>query len=79
MQKARQLGYEVPGNLKLIAYDGTYMTTMNETIMTSVVQPIEQLAQEAANAIVSLIDGKVIEKKQHLILDVELREGQTTI
>ena len=46
--------------------------------MTSVVQPIEQLAQEAANAIVSLIDGKVIEK-QHLILDVELREGQTTI
>ncbi len=78
LQKARQLGYEVPGNLKLIAYDGTYMTTMNETIMTSVVQPIEQLAQEAANAIVSLIDGKVIEK-QHLILDVELREGQTTI
>lgn len=78
LQKARELGYDVPNKLKLIAYDGTYVTSMNERKITSVVQPIEKLAIEAANTIVHLIEGKELKTKR-IMLDVELREAETTL
>lgn len=54
LQKARQQNIAVPDQLKLIAYDGTYITRMNEHIITAIVQPIDQLAKQSAQTIVSL-------------------------
>ena len=46
--------------------------------MTAVVQPIEGLAKESVRLIHRLIGGRVY-KNKNIILDVELRKGNTTI
>ncbi len=78
LQQAREYGYNIPKQLKLIAYDGTYITSMSEKRLTSIVQPIEQLAIKAATTIVDLIEGKEL-KSSRIMLDVQLCEGETTL
>ena len=70
-------GYEVPKDLKLISYDGTYITRLGEKTITSIVQPIESLAKESVKKIIQLIEDKEIENKKSL-LDVSLQAGETT-
>lgn len=69
---------KVPREVKFVSYDGTYITEMVEPKMTAVVQPIEGLARESVRLIHRLIGGRVYKDKQ-VILDVELRKGNTTI
>lgn len=78
LQQAREYGYNIPKQLKLIAYDGTYITSMSEKRLTSIIQPIEQLAIKAATTIVDLIEGKEL-KSSRIMLDVQLCEGETTL
>lgn len=69
---------KVPRDVKFVSYDGTYITEMVEPKMTAVVQPIEGLAKESVRLIHRLIGGRVY-KNKNIILDVELRKGNTTI
>ena len=69
---------KVPGEVKFVSYDGTYITEMVEPRMTAVVQPIEGLARESVRLIHHLIGGRVY-KDKNVILEVELRKGNTTI
>lgn len=69
---------KVPGEVKFVSYDGTYITEMVEPRMTAVVQPIEGLARESVRLIHHLISGRVY-KDKNVILEVELRKGNTTI
>lgn len=69
---------KVPGDVKFVSYDGTYITEMVEPRMTAVVQPIEGLAKESVRLIHRLISGRVY-KDKNVILEVELRKGNTTI
>lgn len=66
---------KVPEDVKLIAYDGTLITNCGLLNITSIVQPIEQLAKKAAQMIVALIKNEKIEKE--IILPVSLRQGDT--
>ena len=68
---------KVPGDIKIVAYDGTYVTELMSPSITSIVQPIDQLAKECTQLITELIKGKKYKNKR-IILDVELREGETT-
>lgn len=78
MRKAKSLGYKTPEDIKFIAYDGTYITYMSETNITSIVQPIQELADKAVNTIVNSIEGKKVVKNR-VVLDVSLRDGDTTL
>ncbi len=69
---------KVPGDVKFVSYDGTYITEMVEPKMTAVVQPIEGLARESVQLIYGLIGGRVYRDK-NITLEVELRKGNTTI
>ncbi len=63
--------------MKMVACDGTYLTQLNERPITAIVQPIEALAQTAADQIIQLIGGKKMIKSE-TVLDVTLRKGKTT-
>lgn len=69
---------KVPGDVKFVAYDGTFITNMVEPKMTAIVQPIEGLAKESVRLLSDLIGGKVYKNKQ-VVLGVEIRKGNTTI
>ena len=69
---------KVPRDVKFVSYDGTYITEMVEPKMTAIVQPIEGLAKESVRLIHRLISGRVY-KDKNVVLEVELRKGNTTI
>ena len=68
----------VPEDVKLVSYDGTYAVDMVEPRLTVIVQPIQELAKEAVRLVLELLQGKKYEKKS-VVLDVEQRQGDTTI
>lgn len=69
---------KIPGDVKIVAYDGTAITKIVEPPITSIVQPIEGLAIQAVQLIIELVNGKVYKNKK-IILDVSLREGKTAV
>lgn len=69
---------KVPRDVKIVAYDGTFVTEMVEPKMTAIVQPIEGLARESVQLLNDLINGKQYINKQ-VLLGVQLRKGNTTI
>lgn len=78
MNEAIRRHRKVPGDVKVIAYDGTFITEIVEPRMTAVVQPIEGLAKEAVRLLSALISGKEYHNKQ-VVLGVKLKKGNTTI
>ena len=58
LQVAIRREIKVPEELKLVAYDGTFITQNGICKLTAVRQPIVELAKVAAQKIVSLINGK---------------------
>ncbi|MFU8692756.1 LacI family DNA-binding transcriptional regulator (plasmid) [Rossellomorea sp. FS2] len=75
---AMEKGIRVPDDLKLIAFDGTYVTRITSPVITAIVQPIEKLASLATDALIDQINGKPI-REHHMILDVYIQEGETTL
>lgn len=78
MNEAIRRHRKVPGDVKVIAYDGTFITEIVEPRMTAVVQPIEGLAKEAVRLLSALISGKEYHNKQ-VVLGVKLKKGNTTV
>lgn len=77
LREAMRRKIQVPGQLKIVAYDGTSVTRMGAMNITSVKQDIEKLAQTAVEVLMDRIDGKKLREKQY-ILDLELVRGETT-
>ena len=75
---ATERNIHVPNDLKLIAFDGTYITRIGERTLTAIKQPIEKLANASVDTIVQMIEGKITAKKE-IILDVEVQLGDTTL
>lgn len=77
MNTAIRRGIKVPEDVKIVAYDGTFITQFTEPRLTVVAQPIDRLAYESARLISHLVDGKVYKNKQ-VLLDVSFYRGGTT-
>lgn len=58
LQAAHARGIRVPDDLRVVAYDGTFLTQAARHPLTAVRQPIEALAELAAKKIVHKITGK---------------------
>ncbi|RKJ07371.1 LacI family transcriptional regulator [bacterium D16-54] len=78
MNEAIRNHRKVPRDVKIVAYDGTFITELVEPQMTAVVQPIEKLAEESVRLLNDLIKGVKYKNKQ-IMLEVTLRKGNTTI
>lgn len=62
---------KIPQDISLIAYDEQVYSQFLATPLTTIRQPIEQMAFEAVNMLLNIINGKKIKRKQ-IILDPEL-------
>lgn len=77
MNALLQAHKKIPKDVRIVSYDGTYITELVEPKVTTVVQPIEGLARESVRLLCELMNGMKYKDKQE-ILGVELRKGGTT-
>lgn len=77
LQYAQTHGIRVPEDVKIIAYDGTYITKFLHPEMTTICQPIQALADEAVRMITEMIKGNEVKEKK-VILPISIRRGNTT-
>ncbi len=68
---------KIPRDVKIVSYDGTYITELVEPKVTTIVQPIDGLAEQSVKLLCELIGGKKYKNKQ-VILRTQLRQGGTT-
>lgn len=69
-------GIQVPEDIQIIGYDGFHYFENFETSLTSIKQPIKEMAEAALNLLFDLIDGNPI--GDPVILPVSFKEGKTT-
>lgn len=78
LKEALKANKKVPNDIKIVAYDGTYVVDLIYPTLTAVVQPLNLLAKETTELLISCIEGNRYKNKE-VVLEVELKEGGTTI
>ncbi|MBR2350852.1 MAG: substrate-binding domain-containing protein, partial [Clostridia bacterium] len=56
-ERAAELGKRIPDDLQIISYDGTFKQWSNSNI-TSVEQPIEEMARQVVRLLIKKIHGE---------------------
>ena len=69
---------KIPEDVKIVGYDGTYISKLSRIKMTTVVQPINELAKESVRLILARMEGAQM-KNERILLDVKLAHGDTTL
>lgn len=77
MKKALSIGKRVPQDLKVVAYDGTFILDTAYPSVTAIVQPIDELAKVAVDSLHAIIEGEKTDRKTK-VLDIYFRQGMTT-
>lgn len=70
------LGKSIPDNLKIVGYDDISMASLIVPPLTTIRQPIKKIAQLAIDIIIDQVNGKEVNSRN--ILPVELIERKTT-
>lgn len=70
-------GKRIPEDIRIIAYDGTYVTDMSYPKLTKVKQPIDRLAKETTRLIIKRIEGDSAGDKR-VDLEAVLIRGEST-
>ncbi len=78
INEARKRNINIPNDLKLIGYDGTETIRACMPQLTTIQQPIEEVAKVAVNILVKQIDGTYNDTDLQTIIPVKLIEGTTT-
>lgn len=69
---------KVPRDVKVIAYDGTFVAKVGVMQLSVVQQPIEDLASRAVRILLNMIQGKTYQNKK-IFLEPEFLQGDTTL
>ena len=77
MKKALSMGKKIPQDLKVVAYDGTFILNTAYPSPSAIVQPIDKLAKVAVDSLHAIINGEKVDRKTK-VLDIEFRQGMTT-
>ncbi|MEW4370896.1 LacI family DNA-binding transcriptional regulator [Paenibacillus kandeliae] len=70
-------GIRIPEDLKLVGYDGTNVISSAIPQLTTIRQPIEEIARTAIEVLLREIDGEFDEAQRQTILPVALYDGST--
>lgn len=73
---ATKLGISIPKDLKIVGFDDTAISSLLTLELTTIKQPIIQIAEKAVRSIINQLEGKPIHSET--ILPVELVERETT-
>jgi len=77
MHRLRREGLETPRDVSLVGFDGTVLASVVDPTLTTIAQPIDQMARAAVEALVAEIDG-VRDGTQRIVFQPVLREGRST-
>lgn len=77
IKAAVQLGKRIPEDVSIIGFDGINLCKMTNPEITTIAQPIYDIGSVAAQTLLDLIEGKIVEKKHHQ-LEVSVSEGEST-
>jgi LacI family sucrose operon transcriptional repressor len=75
LKEAKKRSINVPKDLRIVAYDGTYVTRLVSPSVTAVVQPIDRLAEISTELVCGLIEGKEYPENTHIVVDPVLFRG----
>lgn len=76
LQSCAQLGIKVPEDLKIVGFDDVYLSTLTIPPITTIHQPIKEMAQMAVDLLVDSVEGKTVVKRA--LLPVTLVSRGTT-
>jgi DNA-binding LacI/PurR family transcriptional regulator len=68
---ARRQGYDVPGDVSVVGYDGAMIMDFVDPPLTTVRQPADRLAAEVARSILALVGNRDVPVGE-LLFDPEL-------
>lgn len=69
-------GYRVPDDIRIMGYDGIYISSLIYPPLTTIQQNFKKLAKTAVKIVIDRIDGK--ETQKETLIPVELVERKTT-
>lgn len=69
-------GKQIPHDVQIIGYDGIKMAGDRDYLLSTIKQPLKEMAQEAVRILFEIIDGKTVHLQT--ILPVTFTEGKTT-
>ncbi len=75
LQVCSQLGIRVPDEMKIIGFDDSFVATLTTPKLTTIHQPIKEMAAQAVQLLKDATDKKVVAKK--IVLPVTLIERGT--
>ena len=77
LHRLRREGIDAPRDVSIVGFDGTVLASVVDPPLTTVVQPIGQMARAAVEAVVAVIDGTQ-EGTRRVVFQPELRVGRST-
>lgn len=72
----KKLGKRVPEDVQVIGFDGQRLSDGEDYLVSTIVQPIEEMAHSAVDLLIDVIEGKEVEKRT--VLPVTFGDGGTT-
>lgn len=76
LKAAKRHDIPVPEKLKIIAYDGTFITDFNYCTITSIQQDVSLLAKTAVHTLMKLINKQPLNRQQ-VFVPIHFKEGET--
>ena len=67
INKLKKVNVRVPDDVQVIGFDGSRSSARDELTLSTIRQPIEQIAQVAVSSLINIIEKKKVDKK--IILD----------
>ena len=77
IKKAREKGLKVPEDVKVIGYDGIQDNDLFHPILTTIRQPVEEMARMSVDLLLRKIEGEELEQMIYRV-PIKYREGETT-
>ena len=78
MQVARELNIHVPNQLKVVGYDGTKTIMSLLPQLTTIKQPIEEIAKTSVKKLMDMINNSEFSGPYETTLPVQLLINETT-
>ncbi|MBT2698993.1 substrate-binding domain-containing protein [Bacillus sp. ISL-40] len=77
IDKAKQYGIRTPEDVKVIGYDGIQDNKLFHPILSTIRQPVEEMARTSVKLLLRKIEGEPLEQEIYRI-PVMYSEGETT-
>lgn len=78
LDAARNLGIDVPGSVSIVGFDDVPMASWGAFSLTTVRQPLTDMARDAARILIERIEGREDRERQRLVFPTHLVQRSST-